>query len=44
MIADLTSGVVGVFFSVLEDKDGYDTNYYVPVIRMLSDIGRMSFK
>jgi CubicO group peptidase (beta-lactamase class C family) len=43
MIADLTSGVVGVFFSVLEDKDGYDASYYVPVIRMLSDIGRLSF-
>ena len=44
MIADLTSGVVGVFFSVLEDKDAYDSNYYVPIIKMLSDIGRLDFK
>lgn len=44
MIADLTSGVVGVFFSVLEDKDAYDANYYVPIIKMLSDIGRLDFK
>jgi len=44
MIADLTSGVVGVFFSVLEDKDAYDASYYVPIIKMLSDIGRLEFK
>jgi CubicO group peptidase (beta-lactamase class C family) len=43
MIADLTSGVVGVFFSVLENKDAYDADYYIPVIRMLSDIGRLEF-
>jgi CubicO group peptidase (beta-lactamase class C family) len=40
MVADLTSGVVGVFFSVLEDKDAYDMDYYPPIIRMLADIGR----
>jgi hypothetical protein len=44
MMADLTSGVVGVFFSVLEDKDAYDASYYVPIIKMLSDIGRLEFK
>jgi CubicO group peptidase (beta-lactamase class C family) len=44
MIADLTSGVVGVFFSVLENKDAYDASYYVPIIKMLSDIGRLDFK
>jgi CubicO group peptidase (beta-lactamase class C family) len=40
MVADLTSGVVGVFFSVLEDKDAYDAAYYPPIIRMLADIAR----
>jgi hypothetical protein len=40
MVADLTSGVVGVFFSVLEDKDAYDASYYPPIIRMLADIAR----
>ncbi|MES0099229.1 hypothetical protein [Mesorhizobium sp. M0019] len=41
-IADLTSGVVGVFFSVLENKDAYDSNYYVPIIK--GDIGRLDFE
>jgi CubicO group peptidase (beta-lactamase class C family) len=40
MVADLTSGTVGVFFSVLEDKDAYDASYYPPIIRMLADIAR----
>ncbi|PDT33406.1 MULTISPECIES: serine hydrolase domain-containing protein [Sinorhizobium] len=43
MIADLTSGVVGVFFSVLENAAAYDSNYYVPIIKMLGDIGRLDF-
>ncbi|WP_018099518.1 serine hydrolase domain-containing protein [Sinorhizobium meliloti] len=43
MIADLTSGVVGVFFSVLENSAAYDSNYYIPIIRMLEDIGRLDF-
>ncbi|MES0039798.1 hypothetical protein NKJ74_32140 [Mesorhizobium sp. M0046] len=41
MIADLTSGVAGVFFSVLEEKDAYDANYYIPLIKALADIGRL---
>lgn len=41
MVADLSSGVVGVFFSVLEEKDAYDANYYIPVIKALTDIGRL---
>jgi CubicO group peptidase (beta-lactamase class C family) len=40
MLADLTSGVVGIFFSVLENRDAYDADYYVPIIRMLEDIAR----
>jgi CubicO group peptidase (beta-lactamase class C family) len=43
LVADLTSGVVGVFFSVLDDKDGYDLDYYPPIIRMLAAIGRLDF-
>ncbi|MDX1047951.1 serine hydrolase [Sinorhizobium medicae] len=43
MIADLTSGVVGVFLSVLEDKNAYDVDYYIPIIKMLSEIGRLDF-
>jgi CubicO group peptidase (beta-lactamase class C family) len=43
MLADLTSGVVGVYFSVMENKDGYDADFYLPVIGMLSDVGRLDF-
>ncbi|MSP82692.1 MAG: hypothetical protein EXQ94_07120 [Alphaproteobacteria bacterium] len=41
MLADLTSGVVGVFFSVVEDKDGYPQPYYPPIITMLAEIARL---
>jgi CubicO group peptidase (beta-lactamase class C family) len=41
MLADLTSGVVGVFFSVVEDKDGYPLDYYPPLIAMLAGIARL---
>ncbi|ESY28921.1 serine hydrolase [Mesorhizobium sp. LNJC391B00] len=43
MIADLVSGVVGVFFSVVENREGNDSNYHVRVIEMLQDIGRLDF-
>jgi CubicO group peptidase (beta-lactamase class C family) len=43
MLADLTSGVVGVFFSVLENQTGYDAAYYSPIIEMLAAIGRLDF-
>jgi CubicO group peptidase (beta-lactamase class C family) len=41
LLADLTSGVVGVFFSVVEDKDGYPQDYYPPVIKMLAEIAEL---
>ncbi|MER8413025.1 serine hydrolase [Mesorhizobium sp. M1342] len=44
MIADLTSDVVGVFFSVLENWEAYDSDYYIPIIKMLGDIGRLDFE
>ena len=37
-LIDLTTGTVGAFLSVLEDPDGYDADYYVPVIDMLESI------
>lgn len=43
LLADLTSGVVAVFFSVLESKDPSDENYFESVSKMLSDIGRLEF-
>ena len=43
MLADLTSGVVAAFLSVLETKFGTAANYSVPIITMLSDIGRLEF-
>ncbi len=43
LLADLTSGVVGVFFSVVEDKDGYPQPYYPPIIRMLAAIAELDF-
>lgn len=43
MLADLASGVVGVFYSVVEDKDGYPQDYYPPIIRMLESIAAMEF-
>ncbi|WP_292337866.1 serine hydrolase [Mesorhizobium sp.] len=44
MSADLVSGVVGVFYSVLENKEGTDSYYYVPIIKMLEEIGRLDFQ
>ncbi len=41
MLADLTSGVIGVFLSVVEDKDGYPLPYYPPLIAMLAEIARL---
>ena len=38
LLIDLTTGTVGAFLSVLEDPDGYDADYYVPVIDMLESI------
>jgi CubicO group peptidase (beta-lactamase class C family) len=43
MLADLESGVVAAFFSVLEDKNAYDLGYFPPVIRMLAEIARLEF-
>ncbi|WP_292506512.1 serine hydrolase [Mesorhizobium sp.] len=43
MIADLTSGVVGVVFSVVENREGNDSNYHVRIIKMLEQIGRLNF-
>ena len=38
MLADLTTGRVGVFLSVLDTEDGYFSAYYPPIIQMLSEI------
>lgn len=38
MLADLTTGRVGVFLSVLDTEDGYFSNYYPPIIEMLAEI------
>jgi len=43
MVADLTSGVVAVAYSVVEDKDAYPLDYYPPMIAMLEAIGAMEF-
>ncbi len=43
LLADLESGVVGVFFSVLENRDAHDPDHSTEVIRMLEAIGEMSF-
>jgi len=40
MLCDLESGVVGVFFSVLENRDCYDPDYSCDVIKMLAAIAR----
>ena len=41
MLADLDSGVVGVFFSVLENCDAHDPDYSRDVICMLEAIAEM---
>lgn len=38
MLADMTTGRVGVFLSVLDDADGYFSDYYPPVIALLAEI------
>ena len=38
MLADMTTGRVAVFLSVLDTKDGYFGNYYTPIIQMLAEI------
>ncbi len=43
MLADLSSGVVGVFFSVLENRDAHDPDYSTEFIRMLQAIGELPF-
>jgi len=40
MLCDLESGVVGVFFSVLENRDCYDRDYSCGIIKMLADIAK----
>ena len=42
MLADLESGVVGVFFSVLENRAAYDPDYMTKIIRMLESIARQA--
>ncbi|MER9294800.1 beta-lactamase family protein [Mesorhizobium sp. M0510] len=44
MIADLVSGIVGVFLSVVENREGIDSNYTVRIIKMLQDIGRLEIQ
>ncbi len=43
MLADLSSGVVGVFFSVLENRDAHDPEYSTDFIRMLETIAGLPF-
>jgi len=43
MLADLESGVVGVFFSVLESEDAYDPEYSMEITNMLQRIGELPF-
>lgn len=43
MLADLESGVVGVFFSVLENRDAHDADYSSEIINMLQSIGELPF-
>jgi hypothetical protein len=38
MLANLETGIVCAFFSVLENAGAYDTEYIAPMIQMLSDI------
>jgi CubicO group peptidase (beta-lactamase class C family) len=44
LLADLTSRVVGVFFSVLENKSGSDAEYSAQIISMLQNISELSFE
>lgn len=38
MLADMTTGRVAVFLSVLDTEDGYFSSYYPPIIQMLAEI------
>lgn len=38
MVANPETGRVAAFLSVLQDEDGYDSDYYPPIIAMLSEI------
>jgi CubicO group peptidase (beta-lactamase class C family) len=38
MLADMETGRVGVYFSVLDTEDGYFSNYYPSIIKMLAEI------
>ncbi|MBT4890321.1 MAG: serine hydrolase [Rhodospirillales bacterium] len=44
MLADLESGVVGVFYSVLENSSAHDADYSTEFIRMLEAIAKLPFK
>jgi CubicO group peptidase (beta-lactamase class C family) len=43
MLADLDSGVVVAFFSVLENRDAYEADYYPRIIEMGAKIGRLEY-
>jgi CubicO group peptidase (beta-lactamase class C family) len=43
MLADLDSGVVVVFFSVLENRDAYEADYYTRIIKMGAKIGCLEY-
>lgn len=38
MMIDMLSGTVGVFFSVLQNEEGYDAAYFLPIIQMLEAV------
>jgi CubicO group peptidase (beta-lactamase class C family) len=38
LVANPTTGRVACFFSVLQNDAGYDADYYLPIIAMLSDL------
>lgn len=44
MLADLNSGVVGVFYSVLLNRHASDADYSSEIIDMLQSIGEMSYE
>jgi len=41
MLCDLTSGVVAVYYSVMEDRSGYVQSFYPPLIRMLEAVAAL---
>lgn len=42
MLADPDTGTVVVYFSVLENKDAYDPEFYAPLIEMMGDVAATS--